>query len=115
MKKILLTMCFLGATNLFAEACGNFCSSIVFEKDSAYIKPYMVPGLKAVCQNFILEKTCEDIEFRDDGTAWLKGTALEDYREYCLAASREENCQKEEVSSFWEQFIKAASTVTWRH
>ena len=120
MKKVLLVMCFLGAANLFADGCANFCSSVVFQKNSAYIRPDAVPVLKALCQYAVFEQDCNSIEFKDNGTAWVQESKLEDFRTHCETVLKEANIQEDnEVSfdeaSFWDQFFQAAASVKWRH
>jgi len=110
MKKVLLVMCFLGATNLFADTCNGFCSSVVFENESAYIKPDVVPVMKALCDKYaVFEPVCSVIDFRPDGSAWVQESAVETFRQYCTAATKEED------ESFWNRLLKGAATINWRH
>ena len=109
MKKVLLVMCFLGAANLFAESCNSFCSSIVFQKNSAFIKTDAVPVVKTICDKYgILEPICELIEFRDDGSAWLQESSVEDFYTYCKTCS---NVVEQKEQPGW---IQRLSNVTFR-
>ena len=112
MNKFLLVMCFLGASNLFAESCDSFCSSIVFQKDSAYIKTDAIPVLKTLCDKYsALEPFCSFIDFRADNTAWVQELAVEAFYKYCNSISDE---QSQSEDSFWTQFSKAAAVAHWR-
>lgn len=114
MKKFLLVMCFLGTANLFAETCNGFCSSVVFQNDSAYIKTDVIPVLKLMCDKYgVLEVACDSIDFRADGSAWILDSEVEKVYKYCTTCSLKED-NTPEAPSIWEQFMKAASTVTWR-
>ena len=114
MKKVLLVMCFLGATNLFADNYTNFCSSVVFQKNSAYVKADAVPVLQLLCHKYrVLEPDCALVDFRSDGSAWIVEAHVEDFHKYCYPSVVNQPAEPE--TGWFESFIRASSNVNFHH